>query len=150
MNLASWLWLALIKFPFMKTVWDHYDFMLKHSKPCLSFSLQNYSWFMQYMNSDNKDFRNVRPLLGMHFESFYFILVYISNVNYYVIIWFHFFVLSFVCNCLWFLFIDYVMAFVALKGRKQCLPLRFLFRDDVDLIAYLTMDHPKSSKKRRN
>jgi len=90
LDLASWLWLAIIKFPFMRIVWDHYDFMLKHSKPCLSSSSRNYSWFMQYMNSDNRALCNVRPPLGMHSESFHLISIYIYDVNYYVIIWFHF------------------------------------------------------------
>jgi hypothetical protein len=64
LNLASWLWLALIKFPFMKTVWNHYDFTFNHSKPCLSSSSWNYSWFMQYMNSDDRDFHNVKVPFG--------------------------------------------------------------------------------------
>ncbi len=150
MDLAFQLWPTLIKLPFTRTIRDHYDFMLKYSKPFLSYFLQHYSWFMQYMNSDNGDLSNVMFLLGRHFESFHFISVYIFDVNYYVIIWFHSFVLSFVCNCLWFLFTNYVTTFAVLKRRQQCPPLRFLFQDDTDLIAYLTMDHPKSSKKRSN
>ncbi len=150
MDLAFWLWLALIKFPFMRMVRNHYDFMLKYSKPYLSSFSWNYSWFMQYMNNDNGDLLNARPPLGMHSESFHLILVYIFYVSYYIIVWFHFFALSFVYSCLWFLFTNYVMTLVALKRRKQFLPLKFLFRDDVKLITYLTMDPPKSFKKRRN
>jgi hypothetical protein len=138
LDLIFWFWPKLIKLTFTMMVQDCCDFVLKYFKPCLSFSW-NYSWFMQYMNSDNGDFFNVRLPLGMHFESFHLILVYIFDVNYYVIIWFFFFVLSFVCSCLWFLFTNYMMAFTALKGKKQCLPLRFLFWDDADWIAYLTM-----------
>jgi len=118
LDLAFWLWLALIKLPFMRMVRVLYDFMFKYSKLCLSSSSWNYSWFMQYMNSDNGDHLNARLPLGMHSKSFHLILVHNFNVNYYVIIWFHFFVLSFVCGCLWFLFIDYAMMFLTLKGRK--------------------------------
>jgi len=34
---------------------DHYDIVVKYSKPCLNSSSQNYFWFMQYMNYDNDD-----------------------------------------------------------------------------------------------
>jgi hypothetical protein len=88
LDLASQLWPTLIKLPFIMMVQDHCDFMFKYLKPCLS-SSRNYSWFMQYMNSDNGDFFNVRLPLDMHFESFLLILVYIFDVKYYVMIWFY-------------------------------------------------------------
>jgi hypothetical protein len=94
------------------------------------------------MNNDNGDLFNAMFFLCMHSKSFHFILVHNSNVNYYVIIWFHSFVVSFVCNCLWFLFIDYAMTVAALKGRK-CPPLRFLFRDDADLLHIWPWTIPK-------
>jgi hypothetical protein len=150
LDLASRLWPTLIKLFFARTIQDHYDFMLKNSRPCLSFSSRNYFWFMQYMNNDDGDLLNARLPLGIHSKSFHLILVHNFDVNYYVIIWFHSFVLSFACSCLCLLFTDYMTMFVTLKGRKQCPPLIFLFQDDVDLIAYLTVDHPKSFKKRRN
>jgi hypothetical protein len=36
------------------------------------------------------------------------------------------------------------MVFVALKGRKECLPLKFLFQDNINIVAYLTFNHNKS------
>ncbi len=48
------------------------------------------------------------------------------------------------------LFIDYTMTFATLKGEKQCFPFKFLFQNNVDIITYLTMDHHKSSKMRKN
>jgi hypothetical protein len=35
------------------------------------------------------------------------------------------------------------------KRDKENFPLRFLFQDDVDLIAYLTMDYPNLVLRRR-
>ncbi len=58
LDLASYLWPTLIKLPLKSTIQDHYDVLVKYSKFCLSFSLQNYSWFMQYMNCDNDDLVN--------------------------------------------------------------------------------------------
>jgi hypothetical protein len=52
LDFASCLWPTLMKFPLTTIVQDNYDIIIKYSKPCLS-SLQNYSWFMQYMNCDN-------------------------------------------------------------------------------------------------
>lgn len=52
--------------------------------------------------------------------------------------------LSFVCSWLCLLFSYYVMVFVALKGRKECLTLKFLFRDNINIVAYLTFNHNKS------
>jgi hypothetical protein len=71
LDLAFHLWLALIKFPLINTIRDHYDVFVKYSKLRLSSSLQNYSWFMQYMNYDNDDPINAQPSLGIHFESFH-------------------------------------------------------------------------------
>jgi hypothetical protein len=47
-------------------------------------------------------------------------------------------------------FLDNVMSFVVLKGRKQCWPLRFLFQIDDNVIAYLTMNNHKSFNTKRN
>ncbi len=54
LNLASWLRPTLIKLPFTRIIQDHYDSMLKYSTPCLSYSLQNYCWSMQRVNSGCK------------------------------------------------------------------------------------------------
>jgi hypothetical protein len=43
LDLAFQLWPTLIKLPFARMVRDHYNFMLKYYKPCLSSSLRNYS-----------------------------------------------------------------------------------------------------------
>jgi hypothetical protein len=113
---------------------------------CLSSFSWNYFWFMQYIVT--MGIFLMRGSLWVCTLN-HFILVYNSNINYYIIVRFHSFVPSFVCSYLWFLFTNFVTVFATLKGRKQCLPLRFLFQDDADSIAYLTMDHPKSLKKRR-
>jgi hypothetical protein len=54
-DLASRLWSTLVKLHSISTIQDHYDIIVKYSKPHLNFSSQNYSWFMQYMNYDNGD-----------------------------------------------------------------------------------------------
>ncbi len=81
----------------------------------------------------------------LFFESF--IILYVEK---YCVMCFLLLSLSFVCSWLCLLFIDFKTKFVALKGIKQCLPLGFLFWDNMIIIAYLIMDHHKSSKMRRN
>jgi hypothetical protein len=58
LDLASHLWPTLIKLPSMSIIRNHYDVLVKYSKPHLNSSSQNYFWFMQYMNYDNGDFIN--------------------------------------------------------------------------------------------
>jgi hypothetical protein len=48
------------------------------------------------------------------------------------------------------LFEDYAMMFAVPNGRKQCLPLIFLFQNNTNIIAYLTMNHHGSLKTRRS
>ncbi len=50
--------------------------------------------------------------------------------------------LSFACNWFGLLFVDYTTMFVALKARKQCPPMGFLFQEGVDVVVYPTA--PKS------
>jgi hypothetical protein len=47
----------------------HYEIIIKHSKPHLFSSSLNYSWFMQYMKSDNMESGIIQLTLGMN--SFY-------------------------------------------------------------------------------
>jgi hypothetical protein len=47
------------------------------------------------------------------------------------------------------LFVDYATLFATLTRRKQCWPLNFLFQDDANVVAYLTMDNDKTSNTRR-
>ncbi len=58
LDLAFHLWPTLIKLHSMSIIWDHYDVLVKYSKPCLNTSSHNYSWFMQYMNYDNGNLIN--------------------------------------------------------------------------------------------
>ncbi len=53
LDFASYLCPTLMKLPLTTIVRDNYDIIIKYSKPYLSSSLQNYSWFMQYMNCEN-------------------------------------------------------------------------------------------------
>jgi len=128
--------------------------LVKYCRHHLS-SSQNYSWFMQYMNCDNVNPINAQPL-GMHLKSFHLFFKKIFQVISYIICWKNYLIcflllaLSFVCSWLCLLFIDCVMTFATLKGRKQCLPLKYFFWDNTNIIAYLTMDHHKSSKTRRS
>jgi hypothetical protein len=46
LDLASQLWPMLLEFPLIKTIWIHYDRMVKYSKHCLSLCLKNYYWFV--------------------------------------------------------------------------------------------------------
>jgi hypothetical protein len=71
LDLASHLWLVLIKLLLTNTIWDHYDVLVKYPNLHLSSCLQNYSWFMQYMNYDNGDPINGQPSLGMQSKSFH-------------------------------------------------------------------------------
>ncbi len=71
LDLASHLWLALMKLLSTDTIWDHYNILVKYFKPHLNYSSRNYSWLVQYMNYDNGDLVNAQPSLGMHFESFH-------------------------------------------------------------------------------
>jgi hypothetical protein len=154
LDLVSHLWLALIKLPSTNTIWDHMMFWSRIIS--LSYFLWNYFWFMQYMNYDNGDLVNAQPYLAMHFESFHLFSFLIFQVISYFICWKNYVIyifllaLKFVYNWLCLLFTNCAIVFVALNGWKQCLPLRFLFRDNANIITYLTMDHHKSSKKRRN
>jgi hypothetical protein len=108
------------------------------------------------MNCNNGDLVNAQPSLGMHYKSFHFFsflifqVIFIIYINKYYVIYFPSLALSSVYSWLCLLFTNYVITFVTMKRRKQCLPLRFIFQDNVNIIAYLTMDHHKSSKTRRN
>jgi len=140
------------------TIQVHYDFMVKYFKTWLSSSSKKYYWFLQYMGSDNGDVRNILPSLGiMYFKSFYFIISFYSYfVNHFL--WHNFYtwlylficscllVLTFVCSWIKLLFANYKMLFVALKGRKKCWSLHFLFQDGVDVLAYLSMNNHKSRR----
>jgi hypothetical protein len=111
LDLAFRLWPTLIKLPLMSTIWNHYDVLVKYSKPHLS-SSQNYSWFMQYMNCDNVDPINAQPSLGMHLKSFHLFLCFNFQVISYLICWKNYVIcflllaLSFVYNWLCLLFVD--------------------------------------------
>jgi hypothetical protein len=143
-DLAFHLWPALIKLPSMSTIQDHYDVLVKYLKPCLSSYSWNYSWFMQYMNCDNGDPINAQPSLGMHSKSLFVFIFDLSShfLSYmlkkicYMFFWL---ALNFVCSWLCLLLTNCMMAFVVLKGKKWCLPLRFLFWNNMDIITYLTI-----------
>ncbi len=158
LDFASRLWPPWVGWLLTKTVQVHYDFMVKYSKPWLSSSLKNYYWFFQYMGSDNGDVRNILPSLGiMYFESFYLIFSFYSHfVNHFLwhkfYTWLYLFicpcflVLNFVCSWFRLLFVDYIMSFAALKKRKKCWPLNFLFQEDANDVAYLSMDNHKTRR----
>jgi hypothetical protein len=69
------------------------------------------------MNCDNGEFVNAQPSLGMHFESFHRFSFLIFQVIF-DLICFLLSALSFVCSWLRLLFIDCVMAFATMKGKK--------------------------------
>jgi len=50
--------------------------------------------------------------------------------------------LHFACSWFGLLFANCVTMFATLKGRKRCSPIGFLFREDANVVAYLTI--PKS------
>jgi hypothetical protein len=154
LDLTSSLWPPLVELPWTKMVWIHYDFMVKYSKCCLNFYWKNYYWFLYYMDNDNGNVHNNQPPSGMQLESFHFISFFqVISYNFYTLVCVficpHFLVFTFICN--WFvpLFVDYATLFVILTRRKQCWPLNFLFQDDADVVAYLTMDNDKTSNARR-
>jgi len=53
LDLASHLWLALVKLPLVRIVGIHYEIIVKYSKCCLTFFSSNYFLFMQYEDNDN-------------------------------------------------------------------------------------------------
>jgi hypothetical protein len=53
--------------PLARTIGVHYEIITKHSKPHLSSSSLNYSWFMQYMKNDNGESGIIQLILGMNF-----------------------------------------------------------------------------------
>ncbi len=61
LDLTSCLWPLLLELPLVETVHVHYDYMVKYFKPCLSSSLKNYYWFIQYIYNDYGDVRNNQP-----------------------------------------------------------------------------------------
>jgi hypothetical protein len=65
LNLAPWLWLALIGLPFTSTLGMHFEIIAKSFKPCLNSSFPHYSWFMQYMKNNNGDCKRTQLPLGM-------------------------------------------------------------------------------------
>jgi hypothetical protein len=60
-----------------------------------------------------------------------------------------FLVSTFVCSWFGLLFVEYMMLFIIMKGRKQCLRINYLFQDGVNIVAYLNMDSHKTSNTRR-
>jgi hypothetical protein len=132
----------------------HYGFMVKYFKPQLSSSLKNYYWFLQYMGNDNGDVCNILPSLGiMYSEPFYFIFSFYSHFLWhnfytwsYIFICPCFLVLTFVCNWFKLLFVDCTTSFATLKGRKRCRPFNFLFWEDANDVAYLSMDNHKTRR----
>ncbi len=53
--------------------------------------------------------------------------------------------------CSWFgsLFTKYMTLLIAMKGRKKCLPINFLFLDGANIVAYLSMGSHKTFNIRR-
>jgi len=156
LNLVSRFWPTLIKLPSTNTIQDHYEVLVKYLKLCLSFSLQNYSWFIHIwiMKMVIMSMPNLLWVCILnHFICFHFLIFQVISC---FMCWkndaicFLLLTLNFVCSWLCLLLIDYMMAFVALKRRNQCLPLGLLFQNNVNIIAYLTMNHHKGLKTRRN
>jgi hypothetical protein len=130
LDLASCLWPPLVKLPLANTFQDHYDIMVKCSKPHLSSSLRNYYWFLQYMNNDNGDDHNNQPPLGMHFKSFHFFF-FIFQVIFQVITFIdciYFLVLTFVCSWFGLLFTNYMMLFIAKREKMMLATQVFILR----------------------
>ncbi len=69
LDLSLCLWSPLIELSFAKTIWTHYDYMVKYYKPCLSSSSKNYYWFVQYMDNDNGDWCAPKLFNGFKHES---------------------------------------------------------------------------------
>jgi hypothetical protein len=80
LDLSSCLWPILIGLLMAKMVRVHHDIMQRYSKPCLSSTLQNYSWFLQYMNNDNGDVCNTQPLLSVYPKTFHFSIFYVVTL----------------------------------------------------------------------
>ncbi len=91
------------------------------------------------MGNDNGNVRNILPSLDiMYFESFYFIIsFYFYFVNHFL--WHNFYTWLYLIRRLH----DVVCSF---EKEKKCWSLNFLFRDGVDVVAYLSMDNHKTRK----
>jgi hypothetical protein len=61
----------LVGLPLAKTINIHYEIIIKYSKPHLISSSPNYSWFMQHVESDNKDVKITQFPLGMNFQPYH-------------------------------------------------------------------------------
>jgi hypothetical protein len=55
-------WIAIGK----DVIGVHYEIIVKYSNPGLTYSSSNYSWFMQYMKSDNGESGITQLPLGMN------------------------------------------------------------------------------------
>jgi len=71
LDLALWLWLALIGLPFTSTIQMHFQTIIKFLKPRLNSYSSHYSWFVQYMKSDKVDCRIFQIPLGMFYFQYF-------------------------------------------------------------------------------
>jgi len=65
LDLASCLWSTLIGLPLVEIIGVHCEIIVQCSKPHLMSSSLNYSWFIQYMKSDNGESGITQLPLGM-------------------------------------------------------------------------------------
>jgi hypothetical protein len=135
------LWSTLVGLLLTKTIGIHYEIIVKYSKPQLT-SSPNYSWFVQYMKSDNRESGIIQLPLGTNSSSTS------SNLIYYVLVVLDLplslliQLLNFSCSGFGLLFVECTTMFTTLKGREQCSPIGFLFQEDANVVVYLIV--PKS------
>jgi hypothetical protein len=100
-----------------KTIGVHYEIIVKYSKLQLMSSSPNYSWFMQYMKSDNGESGITQLPLGMNSSSTSSKLIYCVFVVFDLPLSL---LIQFFFPYSWFglFFVECATMFVALKGRK--------------------------------
>jgi hypothetical protein len=86
------------------------------------------------MKSDNGQSGIIQLPLGMNSFYAWGKLIYCVSIFHLWIIFIQ--LLSFICSWFRLLFANYAMMFAALKGRKWCSPIGFLFWKGDDVVAY--------------
>jgi hypothetical protein len=129
---------VMVSIDFINIVGIHFEIITKYSKPCLNSSSPHYSSFMQYMKSNNMHYKITQLPLPRHdplwtFSSFWNLFVWFHPICSYRI---H--VSSFVYSWFKVLFVNNMIMFVVLKGRKHSCPIEFLFQDNVNVFIHVS------------
>jgi hypothetical protein len=118
LDLASCLWPTLVELPLVRTINVHYEIIVMYSKPHLTSSSLNYSWFMQYMKNDNGKSGIIQlPKISMNFFDTSANLIYCVFVVGPSII-FTYLIIKFCLQLVQIIVCRLQVMFGALKGRK--------------------------------